>query len=557
MVRRLWFLIVFGILIFGLRLANLNEAIYDDESNFAYSLTVMDPYGFNEDYYSPQPLNLLYKPLIWLFGLESWVFRLVPWLFGILNTLLVYLFARRNFGENAAFWSTFLMLVAFYPTLASLQFDVEGNLVLFCVLLMFFAYLESEKTVERRKKRGWQLLAGVGLAIAVITKYNNIYIILILFLYSLFKREGKITESFKDLFFLSLIASLLFFCYLLLGVLISPERWLVFTLGIGRGVLLHRYHPQMVSALAITLYALWLTSLLFCFYLLGIFKRKKELFLLVLWVTIALLFYTFGLNYGSIERYLMNTIPALAMIGGFYLSQIYLRYRHRLFGVIIFLISLVTFFVLNSFPLNYVPRIPALYLKELLQGNFHFVFSYTSASGPTFGVSMATILIAFIVGFMALFFYLLYSTKKYSRYFFVFFFSLSLAFNIFMTTEYLFHPTSSDVSEVKWEMINYVRDNDLEMPIHTNDQGIQWYFDHSYWGIEDGDTYGFDDNELGYYPKPAIDAVRQRGGTIILLYWPPLPSQSPAFAVVKYCDLDKDFYSHGQLTGQVYRCTKE
>ena len=101
MVRRLWFLIVFGILIFGLRLANLNEAIYDDESNFAYSLTVMDPYGFNEDYYSPQPLNLLYKPLIWLFGLETWVFRLVPWLFGILNTLLVYLFARRNFGEFA------------------------------------------------------------------------------------------------------------------------------------------------------------------------------------------------------------------------------------------------------------------------------------------------------------------------------------------------------------------------------------------------------------------------------------------------------------------------
>ena len=88
--KHLFFLILFGIFIFSFRLTMLNEAIYDDESNFAYSLTVMDKFGFNEDYYSPQPLNLLYKPLIFFFGLETWVFSLIPWLFGIINTHSAY-----------------------------------------------------------------------------------------------------------------------------------------------------------------------------------------------------------------------------------------------------------------------------------------------------------------------------------------------------------------------------------------------------------------------------------------------------------------------------------
>ena len=100
--KRVLFLLIFAILIFSIRLANINEAIYDDESNFAYSLTVMDEFGFNRDYYSPQPLNLLYKPFIALFGLETWVFRLLPWLFGIINTIFVFIFARRNFGKKVA-----------------------------------------------------------------------------------------------------------------------------------------------------------------------------------------------------------------------------------------------------------------------------------------------------------------------------------------------------------------------------------------------------------------------------------------------------------------------
>ena len=150
--KKLLFLIIFGILIFSVRLVNINEAIYDDESNFAYSLTVMNDSGFNEKYYSPQLLNLIYQPFVYFFGLSTWIFRLIPWLFGILNTIFVYIFATRNFGEKSAFWSTFLMLIAFYPTLASLQFDVEGNLVMFSIMLMFFSYLEYEKTENKKRK---------------------------------------------------------------------------------------------------------------------------------------------------------------------------------------------------------------------------------------------------------------------------------------------------------------------------------------------------------------------------------------------------------------------
>src|SRR3989344_2819961 len=119
--KRLLFLIIFALIIFAVRLININEALYDDEANFAYSLTVMDAYGFNHDFSSPQPFNLLFKPLIFLLGLKVWVFRLIPLFFGVINTFLVYLFTVRNFGKKEAFFATILMLVSFYPTLASLQ----------------------------------------------------------------------------------------------------------------------------------------------------------------------------------------------------------------------------------------------------------------------------------------------------------------------------------------------------------------------------------------------------------------------------------------------------
>lgn len=555
--KKVLFLIILGIIIFGCRLVNINEAIYDDESNFAYSLTVMDQFGYNQDYYSAQPLNLIYKPFVWLFGLETWIFRLIPWLFGIINTIFVYVFAKRNWGKQTAFFATILMLISFYPTLASLQFDVEGNLVLFSVLLMFFAYLEYEKVNEKandkRKQLFWQILAGVGLGIAVISKYNSIYIVATLAIYSLIKNKWNLKRSFNNLFLIYLVGFSLFCCYVLLGIIQSPQNWLDFIWVLG----FDRYHGSSFGVMGISMYLLWSTLLLFGFYILSIFRGFRKNLILMLWVTIPILFFTFILpTAGSMDRYFMNTIPALVILGGFYISKINLKKKHMILGSLILVIYTLFLFILNSLPMKYIARFPSLYFNELKNFNFNWLFSYTSASGPTFGVNFATILFTFIISFifLTLFIIVVKRNINYAKWAFTIFLFISLSFNMFLVSEYLFHPTGVDVSEVKWNMINYVNENDLDLgTIYTNDQGIQWYFEHDYWQ-KNNKTIGFGDNELNSESTLAIENIKSQGGTIILLNWPPLHEESPAWEVVEICELNKQFFSKERVMGEVYIC---
>ncbi len=541
---------------FGFRAVNLNEAIYDDEANFAYSLTVMDEWGFNHDFPSPQLFNVLYKPFIALFGLQTWVFRLLPWLFGILNTVFVYFFARRNWGKSVAFWSTLLMLVSFYPTLASLQFDVEGSLVMSAILLLFFSYIESESAYCVRKKRFWQILAGVGLGIAVISKYNSVYIVLPLFIYVLMRNKWRLKNTFKCLFLVYFSGFILFVAQLLFAIMIVPQEaanaipFFSWSTGFGAA-----YRPAGVSFLGLLMFSLWGTSLLLGFYLLSFWQRRKKTLFFFLWVTGALLFYTLFLTYGSMDRYFMNTIPAMAILGGIYISSLTLKRKHLFFGSVICFFFLIMLFLINSFPIHYISRFPNLYLQELTLFNLNFLFSYTSASGPTFGVNFATIFLSFVLAFYFLVFYLWYRRKNraLAKYCFTVFLFVSIAFNLFLVSEYLFHPTGVAVSDAKKEMISYAQQNELPFPIYSNDEGIQWYFDHYYWHNKEN-VVSFPDNEIGDDPRSAIESIKERAGTILLLHWPPLHEKSPAWAVVSLCTQKEEFFSKGRLIGEVYTC---
>src|SRR3989344_1749038 len=486
---KITFLIIVAVVIFALRLANINEAIYDDESNFAYTLTVMDEWGFNLDYPSSQLHNLLYKPLITFFGLETWVFRLLPWLFGIINTLLIYFLAQRNYGEKAAFWATFLMLISFYPTLASLQFDVEGNLVMFSVLLFFFSYLEYEKAEKKSTQLSWQIVSGLGLCLAITCKYNAIYLVLIVGLYSLMKSKWDVKQSCNDLFIVYIVGFLLFLSEIMLGILASPQHWLNFI--------------PIIS---------WKTG--------------------------------FAEDYRS---------TYFSFLGGICISKMNFNKNQIFFGSIFLFFCTFIFFVLNSLPLKYVARLPQLYIAELKRLNFNFLFTYTSASGPTFGINFLTIFLAVIIAAVCIFSYLIVKNKRVAHAFLMVFFVTGVSFNLFLVSEYLLHPTSPNISGVKFDMIQYVKENNLSFPLYTNDEGIQWYFDHQYKN-KNGLTIGFSDNEVGDRPSLATDNILSKGGTIILVRWPPLPEGSPADEVTSLCTLHKPFYSKGILIGEVYRC---
>ncbi len=581
--KKILFLVIFGLLIFSIRLANIDEAIYDDESNFAYSLTVMDHWGFNYDFSSPQPFNFLYKPLLLLFELQTWVFRIVPWLFSIINTILVYWIARRNWGEKAAFYSALLMLISFYPTLASLQFDVEGSFVMFCFIMLFFAYLEYERDINLGKqRRWWQLLAGTALGLAIILKYNSVYIVPVLLGYVWMKNKWQFKPTLKSIAPIFAIGFILFSAYLLFATMVVPVEKKDSSIPFYSWYdgFISKYRPNGISPLGIILFALWSTPLLFGFYLISIFNHDEQKRLLIFWISGALLFYSLVLTYGAMDRYLMNTIPALALLGGITIAQFNFSRNNFItisMGSILYSSLL---FVINPM-MKIVPRLPSSYAYELKHFNASFLFSYTSSSGPTFGVNFLTIFITFLIAFfcLVLFFYhrkddhcknYIHSDGKLRQEFyrcskksicstlFAVFLVVSIGFNIFLTTEYLFHPTGVDVSAVKYDMLYYVREQALPFPMYSNDAGLMWYLQHHQWKTRSdpgGMVLGIPDQEVGTDASFITTSINQRGGTILLLNWPPLPKKSPAFDVTPLCSVVKRFYSKEMLLGEIYQCS--
>ncbi len=567
------FLILFGIIIFGLRLFNIQESIYDDEANYAYSLTVMDNFGFNHDFSSPFIFNFLYKPFILLFGLETWVFRLIPWLFGILNTILVYFVTVRMFGKRAAFCSVILMLVSFYPTLAALQFDAEGSLIMFLALLFLFAYVESCR-LNSQKSFFWQIVAGISLGLAIITKYNAVCLVLIPLAYSFFLSssrienksfQSKVKTTFHDVFFVYLIGFTLFIAALLLGIIVSPEHWLEFVPiiswqeGFGED-----YRPQLVSPLGITMFFLWSTPLLFGSFVLNLFQNKltrRKLLLPLTWVSTTIIFYTTAMTYGSMDRYFMHTIPALAMLGGYSLSQINFNKKDLVIGSLFTVFFTGFFFFLSSLPIKMIARFPELYLSELKQGNLYFLLSYTSASGPTFGVNFVTIFWSSLLAAIFVLGFILFRKRNVNlaKTMLILFFAAGFSFNLFLTSEYLFHLTTTDVSKVKSEMLSYTKDSAFSAPFYSNDAGLLWYLDHRQWKTRSdpaSSTLGIPDTELGSKSVLIEKSISRRGGTVLLLHWPPLHPQSQALETISSCKLSKRFYSKNVLIGEVYSCPK-
>ena len=588
--KKLFFIfLILLVIITVLRATSLTEAMYDDESNFAHSLSVMDSMGINPDYHSPIPLNLIYLPIIAIFGLKIWVFRLIPLIFSVVNTLLIYYYTKdktKNSGytneqsNNAAFFSGLLMLISFYPTLAALQFDVEGNLIMFCAILTFYLYDKSLiSNIKKQSKVYLQILAGIILGIAIIAKQNAAIIAIIFLIYALiinFKNKEEKTRITqfknycKDSLILGISAVLTFslsFLWTFLGKLEGTGGTSLDSFSAVISPDVGRYYVDHFSIVGPSVYLLWETPLLIGLFLL-IFRKDfikqhiQFLTLPLIWVISTLFFYTFVITFGAIDKYLMHTIPALAMVGGFVLANFYQKYQNQITSKSLFKVGIITlfttavFFIINKFPVEFIHRDISLYISYLKNLNPFFLFSYSSASGPLLSVSFITILLAFGLSFGFLAFYFL--SKKHKNIFLACFLIIALSFNIFLVSEYLFHPTTVDVTPTVYQMIDYVEENKFNTPVYSNSEHIIWHFNNAFWHNY-STTMGFGT----IYPYDEMpqqqESLQERGGTVILLHWLPIPEDTGIYELFEDCVKDeKKFYtSEGMLMGEIYHCTTD
>lgn len=275
----------------------------------------------------------------------------------------------------------------------------------------------------------------------------------------------------------------------------------------------------------------------------------------MIWISVTILFYTFILSTaGSMDRYFMQTIPALAILGGIYISRMKFNQKELMLGGVGVAIFTILMFLINLIDFKYVSRFAISYLSELKNLNLNFLFSYTSASGPTFGVNFLTIFLTFGICFASLLLFLVFRKKYLKKSFMMIFLVVAIAFNIFLVSEYIFHPTGVDVSSSKNEMIEYVKAGSFSEPMFSTDTGVLWHFDPLY-RFHRKNMVGVADNEVGTDISHVYDILDERdGGTLMIVNWPPLPLDSPVLEFRDRCVLDKKFFDGDYEVSSVYRC---
>ncbi|MBT4605199.1 hypothetical protein HOC01_06160 [archaeon] len=581
-----WIFIIILTLSFALKVGfGLDNAIYDDESNYAFAAANAYSIGFSPSHYSGILAQWFYSPLVKIFGVHVFLLRLIPLLFSTGSIILTYLLARKIYNEKTALFASLIMITSFWHNLASIQIDVEGSILTFFYLTAIWAYLNLHNKLSKEEENplntnkpltlfginlslkslfaptfpklkeiltAKHLLLALALTIIPQVKNNGIFIFPILLLTSIYFTKS-LSKSIKELTIPFTLAILGQFLITGFSYILDPDYV---------GLLLHHGGSRVapgISILAIMMILFWATPYLLTFLGLATLNKKirqqKESALFIIWAMLILIFVIFFVSRGDYSRYAMNIIPAIAILGGAYLANFKWKKIHAIFLAITTITYLLFTFVINTLPKEMTPRVMEEYVQNILSGNFFFLFSYTSPSGPIFGITMASFIITLVLTILLLIY--LYTAHKKStiqtfKYVLLTIIAINLAFNIFLISELLVSPTNPNISDTLHEMQEYVESNNLLAPFASNNAGTLFMLDNQN-EISDN-VIEIPDFELDASPQEFKEIINQNGATAIILNWPPLPSYSPLWESIEDCQKLKTFKSRNYETGYIYSC---
>ncbi|HLC37432.1 MAG TPA: glycosyltransferase family 39 protein [Candidatus Nanoarchaeia archaeon] len=539
--------LVLILLAIGIRLVGINQAFFDDEIDYIVTTQITTFYGLNN--------VVLHAPLVtWinmipaLFGMSTWLFRLIPIIFGLLTIIFTFLIAKKIYNKRVALFSVAIMAFSFYHILASLQIGDEGAILAFFYTFAFYSYLRYE---EGNKVFYW--LTGISAGLAMLAKESSLMLLGVLTLY-IFSKEKKMftmqnaRNTFLKILPIAIIAFLFFSIYLILSYL-NPvnvtnnvKETIMQALGIG------------FSFQGLSLLLFWAGPLLLGLFVLSLLKYEKKDRLFFIWILSALIIYLFFIHEGDHSRYFMNIIPALAILGGNFLSKIKFTKKSIALGAFIFIVFFIILSLLNIGVFDYVPRTFDSYIAELKSFNTAFLFTYTTSSGPLFLISFFSIIFSWLWSLFFLIFSIAWIKKRlkyFGKLMFIAFLAVSFSFNVFLVQEHLFHNFHANPSNVIKEMVKYP----YSLPVYSDNTAILFYLNNNYPDdISSGNwyytgTYGeyIDSNKVK-------EGINNKGGTVFLLNYPILPETSPILDLVKDCKLEKSFSDKGINLGYVYKC---
>jgi 4-amino-4-deoxy-L-arabinose transferase-like glycosyltransferase len=455
----------------------LDNFLWYDEAGWGAEL-----FDFNSLKHTPLNIPHMPLPLVFfklsteIFGYSNFALRLVPFLFGIGIFFMLYLVAKKIYDRRTAVISCLVLSISFWPAVAMTTVDQDGAIISFLILLTFYFFIKGIK--ENSNK--YFLLSGIALTLCTLTRIiTGLIILAIIFIYLLIEtvlNRNNLKNNLVQFLKIALSFVVTSVIILLLLYLQNPAYYSQqYAIPFG---LLQQFIAGNSSSFSLTNILLSLSVFLWATPLLLlplVFKRfeRRDLLFYVISIMIFIIF-SITLRGGDPARYTSIMIPYLCILCGSWLNQERKNINLKAFAAFLF-VFLFLFFAYNvllpfSPPYNYQQA-----LQDIISNFFSSLFIYGGSSVSPFYISFAIILVVFIASFLALLMKRLSSTNAITI-----FLSLTVAFNIFLITEYNFSLTQPNVNAVGKEMIEKIRpyiDTSQSLAVdYANYEALEFYF---------------------------------------------------------------------------------
>ncbi len=530
---------------FLIRVVSIDNSFYGDENPWPYAAVDHSNYGFNFDiqrshdsfiWTSPPLAPLIYRFFTWFIGVNEVTMRLVPLIFSLINIALTYLLARKLFGEKTALYSIIIMAISFWHIIASFLIEHDGSILMFFWLLFFIMFVDFEKT-QKYKYLVW---CGIILGLSLLTKLTGGLILISLGVYLLFKHKS-IKSPLIICSRIFLIGILLFSIFPILSLIFYPSYFQTILAHSSRMTLI----PALFSVFRVLIYLLlWATPLLFGLALISFFKRDKY-GLLWSWCLVVVLFAVFTNYVGAVDRYMSVMIPALCILGGNVLKNFDIKNWKLVAVLALFFFSL--FFVLNFIPSVWIEHDVGNYIYRAFILNWDFVFQFHGGSGPGFMASFIPLGVGIV---LSLLFFVWLVLSRFNKTILMIFVAIILSFNLFLVQAFIINHPYPDVGGTTYEIVNYVKENNLSKPFFVTDMNLGWYFNLTSDFYVIGDVYTDEVKEV----EDIKAIIKERKGTLIITDYPKRLKIDVVWELSKECSLKKTFDSKNIALGHIFIC---
>ncbi len=566
------FLTIIIILTFGVQFYIADRILFGDDYIFA-AYAKNNKFLFTENAHPPLPVwsDIL---LTELFPLTNRTMRLTSIFFTTATIWLVYYTVKRIYSKKTAIIAALLTgFSAWHIRASQMNSGSDGGMFTFffyCTIYLFIRFLET-------KQIKYTIAAGIAFGLTMLSKEAGILLVPICgiyYLYTLWKtekyqRKEELKMAVKHSIGMVVIAGIVWSIFPILDI--------IYNNGQSTSAIIERmdaavseketaYSYWFMMLFSIFKILIWIGPLLLFLSILFIITKKEwsqaSIFIILLIVGVVFYIIITPPNLDR-TRYLMITIPALAILSARYIEQNTAEWRKKewFFVTTLSLVMFIGFFFINQNTVIVSYESQQNLIVLLKQGNLNFsipVFTETDNSG--FLLHFVIFMITYTATFFLIIILIMINKKddkerwkRIGKIALIIFLSISIGYNFIVAEAYGLHWTSPNYSDGIKEIIMYAEENDLQEPLYLlKNYELQYYLGEKY-------TYFVSAYGISEINEEKIlefkQQLKQEGGTIIFTDMPPIDKEGLLWQMINgNCVAEYVVDDKGIEIGWVFAC---